>query len=1037
MQQRHPWWLGLVIILLCDTVHAAPVIQHQDQPLQIVLDDNYPPYSFRDDQHRLVGLREDLWKLWARYNHRTVQLLPTDWNQAQVTIRAHRAQVIDTMFNTLARQSSFVFSPSYAQIPVRIYFDSTLSGIQGLSELGGFEVGVKAGDACLDVLRQAGVRQVLSYPNYDSMVQAMLKHQLHLFCMDEPPAQYLLLKAGLIQKIHFSDPVSQGAMSYAVLRGQEHLLAEVEHGFSRIPTEEIRKVQERWLGHHSLGLEAGSYLKIISVALAITLSWVGLLILWSRSLRVRVAQRTHDLVNALGELQLAHDAADEARENLLAVIDAIPDLMFELDGDAQFISYRTQNHALKAYFLPERFLGRKLDEIVPTQVAQTVKNCLQDAQKQGFSHGQQISLTLDGRVLWFELSIGRKRTVNEQQDRYIVLARDVSERRHLAEELARHRNHLEELVQGKTRLLAQANVRLTQLSRIQRALSRSSQALVRAVQEDAYQYDVCRILVEECGHRMCWVGYVRDDEEGSVRPQAWAGDGTDYLTDLRITRAEGPFGMGPAGNAMRSGKPVILTDINSDPDFTPWRSKALQHGFYSSIAIPFSLDDGQQGVFSIYAGQPYAFSAEEIDLLQELVTDFAYGIAVLRLRDRHTQTMQQLERRAEEETTARQQQQSLAAQMQLMLDTMDSAIMVWGADQHLSFWNKKTQRLFPKTFPHIYKGIHRQDFLNQLNANGEQWDQTRPWNQWMSPTHEIIHTVDDRILEYTRLLASDDSHLIMIADITEISMMRETMERNERLASLGRMVAGHSHELNTPVGVALTASTKLLDSVRHMQSEVDSGQVRKSHMLQFMQDSQEASQLIESNLRRAISLIASFKQVAVDQTSEQRRVFDLRLMVQELVMTLQPMLRPQGHILEVEVPEGILMDSYPGPLQQIVTNLVSNAVVHAFEGRTQGTMVLTVTLLDAHQIQLRFRDNGVGIPSNHLQRVFDPFFTTRMGKGGTGLGLNIVHNLVTNLFGGSINVYSTVGQGTEFVLVLPLVAQHVHLSANGPDSQNS
>ena len=1038
MQQGREKWLGLAILLFCCTAHAATAIQGSiSQPLQVVLDDDYPPYSFRDDQHRLVGLREDLWNLWARYNHRPVVLLPTDWADAQTRIQAHKAQVIDTMFNTLSRQSTYVFASSYTRIPVRLYYDATVTGIQGVDELRGFKVGVKAGDACVEVLRRAGSSQLVAYPNYDAMVQALALHQLHLFCMDEPPAQYLLFKAGLMANVHFTDPISQGAMSYAVLRGQEHLLAEVEHGFARIPATEIRRVQDRWLGHHSFVEESGSYLKMISVALAIALAWVGLLILWSRSLRVRVAQRTHDLVNALDELQLAHDAADEARENLLAVIDAIPDLMFELDGEGQFISYRTQNHALSTYFLPERFLGRKLDELVPAQVAQTVKNCLQDAHRQGFSHGQQISLTLDGRVFWFELSIGRKRTVNEQQDRYIVLARDISERRHLAEELARHRNHLEELVQGKTRLLAQANVRLTQLSRIQRALSRSSQALVRAIQEDAYQYDVCRIVVEECGHRMSWVGFVRDDAEGSVRPQAWAGDGTDYLNDLRITRSEGPFGMGPAGRAMRSGKPVILTEIDKDLDFSPWRATALQHGFYSSIAVPFSLEDGQQGVLSIYAGQPYAFSSEEIDLLQELVADFAYGIGVLRLRERHNQTMLQLERRAEQETSARQLQQSLAAQMQLMLDTMDSTILVWGADECLSFWNKKTQRLFPKTYPYMYKGIRRQEFLSILKANGEQWDQTRPWNLWVSPSHEVFHTHEGRILEFTRLLASDDSHLIMITDVTEINKMRETMERNERLASLGRMVAGHSHELNTPVGVALTASTKLLDSVHHMQSEVDSGQVRRSHLLQFMQDSQEASQLIESNLRRAISLIASFKQVAVDQTSEQRRTFDLHIMLQELVMTLQPMLKPQGHVLEVDVPEGILMDSYPGPLQQIVTNLVSNAVMHAFDGRNHGIMKLDVSMLDEDRVQLRFQDNGVGIPANHLQRIFDPFFTTRMGQGGTGLGLNIVHNLVTNLFGGTINVYSVLGQGTEFVLVLPIVAQENQTSVAGEETNDT
>jgi signal transduction histidine kinase len=176
------------------------------------------------------------------------------------------------------------------------------------------------------------------------------------------------------------------------------------------------------------------------------------------------------------------------------------------------------------------------------------------------------------------------------------------------------------------------------------------------------------------------------------------------------------------------------------------------------------------------------------------------------------------------------------------------------------------------------------------------------------------------------------------------------------------------------------------------------------------------------SLQRAASLVMSFKQVAVDQTSENRRTFDVLDTVKEILMTLGPGLRKTTHRVELDVPADITMDSYPGPFGQIITNLINNALVHGLRDETAGVITLRVHREGSSRVIVMVSDSGCGIPPQNIERVFDPFFTTRLGQGGSGLGLNIVYNLVTKTLGGQIHVSSPPGSGAIFTLTLPLVA---------------
>lgn len=280
--------------------------------------------------------------------------------------------------------------------------------------------------------------------------------------------------------------------------------------------------------------------------------------------------------------------------------------------------------------------------------------------------------------------------------------------------------------------------------------------------------------------------------------------------------------------------------------------------------------------------------------------------------------------------------------------------------------------------------------------------------------------LEKRVAERTSELAVSNKELQ--SALVTLQHAQDELVRSEKLASLGSLVAGVAHELNTPLGNSVTVATTLADRVRQFDEEVASGNVRRSSLADFVDFSQKASAILTRSLFTASELINHFKQVAVDQTSEQRRPFDLAEVVAEVVMTLQPQFKKTPHQLQIEIPEGIAMDSFPGPLGQVITNLASNALIHGFAEHPGGTVRIEATTTDEH-VNMVVSDNGKGIPPENLAHVFDPFFTTRLGQGGSGLGLHIVYSIVLRVLGGRITAASEPGRGTVFTLQLPLRAQ--------------
>lgn len=284
---------------------------------------------------------------------------------------------------------------------------------------------------------------------------------------------------------------------------------------------------------------------------------------------------------------------------------------------------------------------------------------------------------------------------------------------------------------------------------------------------------------------------------------------------------------------------------------------------------------------------------------------------------------------------------------------------------------------------------------------------------------ELNASLEQRVSERTAEL--EQANASLESSLTTLRQTRNELAHLETMASLGSMVAGISHELNTPLGNALTLGSSLHDQVQAFRRRMHEGPLTRSALDEFLDDLDQGGGLLTRSLERAAELVTSFKQVAVDQSSERRRRFMLDELVNDVLNTLRPSLRHRPVELKVLLDKGITMDSYPGPLGQVVVNLVQNAVIHGLADTPQGSVRIEALLAEG-EIELRVADNGCGISAEHLPRIFDPFFTTRLGSGGSGLGLSIVHRIVTTVLGGSIRVSSQPGEGTGFRIRLPLTA---------------
>jgi two-component system NtrC family sensor kinase len=306
--------------------------------------------------------------------------------------------------------------------------------------------------------------------------------------------------------------------------------------------------------------------------------------------------------------------------------------------------------------------------------------------------------------------------------------------------------------------------------------------------------------------------------------------------------------------------------------------------------------------------------------------------------------------------------------------------------------------------------------------------------QSLEQTRKALLALFDEVEQRNALLRDANEHLEQrvaartrsLEDaLATLGRAQQEIIQVEKLASLGRVVAGVAHELNTPLGNALTVACTIADLHAEVRAEDAAGKLRRSSMLKLIECGDTGFAILLRNLERAAAIVHDFKQVAVDQTSDQRRSFALAGVSNEVLTLLSPTLRKAGCSVALAAAPELVCDSFPGPFGQVLSNLIMNAVLHGYAERPGGVVAVAIERIDALHAVLTVSDSGCGMSEDVCKKIFDPFFTTKMGRGGTGLGMNIVQGIVVRILGGSIAVASAPGQGTTVRVTLPLAAPSI------------
>jgi signal transduction histidine kinase len=318
------------------------------------------------------------------------------------------------------------------------------------------------------------------------------------------------------------------------------------------------------------------------------------------------------------------------------------------------------------------------------------------------------------------------------------------------------------------------------------------------------------------------------------------------------------------------------------------------------------------------------------------------------------------------------------------------------------------------------QGIKELDILGGAFNNMLQRTQEHMERQTEAESEQVKLNLSLEEKVQHRTMALKEANNELIQTLEKLHQFQRQMVQNEKMASLGDMVAGVAHEVNTPIGLGVTASTMMLDRLSDMRKAFEDKTLKASSLSKFIAESEENLNIIYRNLNRAAELISSFKQVAVDQSSENNRVFFFAKLMNEILMSMRPKLKKVNHQINIHCADSLVVESKAGPINQIMINLIMNSIIHGFEDIDIGQIDITIESVDNNKVSIEFKDNGKGIPTQLRGRIFDPFVTTKRGQGGSGLGMHLVYNLVTQALNGSISIISEEGQGIQFKILFPV-----------------
>ncbi|RKT58210.1 PAS domain S-box-containing protein [Azonexus fungiphilus] len=393
--------------------------------LRVAVDESYPPYVFRDGDGQLRGYLVDLWALWSARTGSRVDLQAGDWNLGMRRLEAGEVDLMDGVFRTPARAERLAYSQPYAEIPVPVFVHRSLQGIDGIGTLRGFVVGVMDGDACPEQLLEQRITRLDQYPDYEVMIGAAIAGDLRIFCMDGPPAHFLLTRKGGAREFREAFTLFHGQLHRVAKKDRAALVATVDAGFAAISSAETESLRAKWLTP-ATPEPLPRWPAYAGYAVLVALLAGGLLLAWNVLLRREVGARTRELLAERERLLVQTRQSRELSENLEATLHAIPDLLFEVAADGRFLNVWASDPE-QLQLSPDALLERRLDDILPPAAAALCRQALAEAAANGRSRGQVLELEFAEGRRWFELSTTRKPGGGEMA-RFMVLARNIGDR---------------------------------------------------------------------------------------------------------------------------------------------------------------------------------------------------------------------------------------------------------------------------------------------------------------------------------------------------------------------------------------------------------------------------------------------------------------------------------------------------------------------------------------------------------------------------------------------------------------------------------
>ncbi|MBK5274755.1 MAG: GAF domain-containing protein [Desulfuromonadales bacterium] len=553
---------------------------------------------------------------------------------------------------------------------------------------------------------------------------------------------------------------------------------------------------------------------------------------------------------------------------------------------------------------------------------------------------------------------------------------------------------------------------LEKLNRALKAYSECHQTLIRADNETQLMQNICQIIVEAGGYRVAWVGMADNDVEQSVKPVAQWGDTQGYLKNLNVSWSNRDLGRGPTGTAIKTGKPVIVKYIEYDPKWEIWRENALRHGFRSSISLPLISGGRPFGALVIFSGDVCAFD-DKVKLLSELADDLAYGITSLRVAVENEKIQKEYRLLA-----------SVIEQAKECILLIDSTGIIQYVNPAVTTINSRSPRdmigydintmICREPERQLYEAILKASFQEEHLADLFQYQHE---NGAMLELDVITWSVSDSI-------GNIISHVALIRDVSYEMQLESQLRRAQRMEAIGTLAGGIAHDFNNTLASVITCTEMALE------------ESPEGSTLRELLDVVLKSGLRGKNL---VKQILTFSR----QSEQKRQEVPVDLVVNECLKLLRATLMPTIEIrLHIDKKIGLVFAD-PTQIQQIVMNLCTNAV-HAMRGQAHGELDIWldnvdndvtnfVNLTSGPYLCMTVRDNGHGMDEKTIDRIFDPFFSTKGQSEGTGLGLSVIHGIVSN-HGGAITVESKPGQGSQFKVYLPRMDTSTNVTA---DSQST